>query len=95
MKGIPRYTTTYCQYGFEYMKPTDFFSNVDLMLKPPCHNGDPCHVAAPRGSKTGLQGIKGHSQRSKYPESLCEHIVDVCEHYITGSEINVVEPLLF
>lgn len=79
MKDIPRYTTTMCQYGFTYMKPTDFFSNVDLKLKPPCKNGDPCHERAPRGSRHGLQGVKGKKLRSVYPEALCEHIVDVCE----------------
>ena len=34
MQRANRQTTTYCQYGFPYMKPTDFFSNVDLKLKP-------------------------------------------------------------
>lgn len=79
IQGIPRYTTTYCQYGFSYMKPTDFFSNIDLKLKPPCKNGDSCHMQAKRGSKSGLQGVKGAMLRSMYPEKLIEHIVDICE----------------
>lgn len=82
MQDLNRQTTTYCQYGFKYMKPTDFFSNIDLHLKPPCKNGDPCHERAPRGSRHGLQGIKGADNRAVYPKELCEHIVDVCENYI-------------
>lgn len=75
-------TTTYCQYGFPYRKQTDFLSNINLHLKPPCKNGSPCHVPAPRGSKTGLQGIKNPALRSIYPLELCIHIVNECENYI-------------
>lgn len=82
MRGIPRTTTTYCQYGDTRMKPTDFWSNVDLKLKAPCHNGDPCHERAPRGSKTGTQGLKGSKERSMYPKALCEHLVKRCEDLI-------------
>lgn len=81
MQDLKRQTTTFCQYGFPYMKPTDFFSNIDLNLKPPCKNGSPCHISAPRGSMKGLQGIKGSMLRSIYPPELCEHIVDICEDY--------------
>lgn len=74
------HTVTYCQYGDERMKPTDIWTNhPNPKFKPPCHNGDPCHVAAPRGSATGTQGIKGKVKRSVIPEQLCEHIVDICE----------------
>lgn len=27
MRGLPRYTVTYCQYGKRYMKPTDIWTN--------------------------------------------------------------------
>lgn len=64
------------------MKPTDFFSNVDLHLKPPCKNGDPCHERAPRGSRTGLQRITGAEARSMYPPKLCEHVVGICEDFL-------------
>ena len=80
MKDFIRNTTTYCQYGFPYLIPTDFFSNIELPLKSPCKNGSPCHESAPRGSRTGLQGVKGHIDRSKYPEELCRHIVEICEN---------------
>lgn len=80
MQGLPRYTVTYCQYGDKRMKPTDIWTNhPDPKFKPMCHNGDPCHVAAPRGAKTGTQGLKGAIERSIIPKELCEHIVDICE----------------
>ena len=82
MRGLPRYTITYCQYGDTRMKPTDIFTNHPAPdFKPPCHNGDPCHVAAPRGAKTGTQGLNGHVERSIIPDQLCDHIVEICEKY--------------
>lgn len=82
VQDLIRNETTYCQYGFPYMKPTDFFASFDLHLKPPCKNGDPCHERAPRGSRTGLQGIQGKVLRSVYPDELCNHIVLECEKYL-------------
>lgn len=82
MKGIPRYTITYCRYGDTRMKPTDIWTNhPDPQFKPPCRNGSPCHQAAPRGSKTGTQGLQNAKERSRIPDKLCQHIVDICEQY--------------
>lgn len=84
MKELPRYTITYCQYGDTRMKPTDIWTNhPNPKFKPVCKNGDSCHEAAPRGSQTGTQGIKGARERAIIPEALCEHIVDIC-----GGELN-------
>lgn len=80
MQDLPRYTVTYCQYGDNRMKPTDIWTNhPNPRFKPPCKNGDPCHERAPRGARTGTQGIKGSKDRSRIPEQLCKHIVDICE----------------
>ena len=80
MNGLPRYTITYCQYGDTRMKPTDIWTNhPNPQFKPPCHNGDPCHVKAPRGAKTGTQGLKGSKERSRIPDGFCRHIVEICE----------------
>jgi hypothetical protein len=38
-------------------------------------NKDCHHEAAPRGSRTGTQGLKGNYDRSKIPQQLCEDIV--------------------
>ena len=80
MQGIPKYMITYCKYGFPYQKRTHIFTNhPNPDFIPPCKNGDKCHQAAPRGSRTGLQGIKGKAARSMYPPKLCDHIVKICE----------------
>lgn len=80
MQEIPRYTVTYCQYGDTRMKPTDLWTNhPQPSFKPMCKNGAPCHVSAPRGSRTGTQGLKNAVERSRIPTELCEHIVSICE----------------
>ena len=80
MHGLPRYTVTYCQYGDIRMKPTDIWTNhPDPKFKPMCKNGDPCHEKAPRGSRTGTQGLNGSKERSVIPVELCRHIVKICE----------------
>lgn len=80
MQGLPRYTVTYCQYGDTRMKPTDIWTNhPNPKFKPMCKNGDSCHQSAPRGSKTGTQGLKGSKKRSVIPSELCRHIVEISE----------------
>lgn len=80
MQGLPRYTVTYCQYGDTRMKPTDIWKNHPAPnFRPMCHNGDSCHTAAPRGSKTGTQGLKNSKERAQIPEQLCDHIAKICE----------------
>jgi hypothetical protein len=79
---VPRRTVTYCQYGDTRMKPTDLWGYVPGWIsRPPCKNGDGCHEAAPRGSTTGTQGIKGAKSRSMIPydlgKEICEAITNV------------------
>lgn len=79
MQSLYRYTVTYCQYGDTRMKPTDLWSNRgDLIFKPACKNGMPCHISAPRGSRTGTQGIKTYKDRSRIPEALVLSVADQC-----------------
>jgi hypothetical protein len=79
MADFPRQGVTYCQYGDTRMKPTDIWTNSTKWIpRPMCKNGDPCHVSAPRGSKTGTQGLKGSYERSKIPEDLCYEILKSC-----------------
>jgi hypothetical protein len=69
---------TYCQYGDFRMKPTHIWTNhPNPQFKPRCKNGMPCHESAPRGSKTGTQGLKGALLRSIIPHELCMHIAEV------------------
>jgi hypothetical protein len=85
MKGLNRTTVTYCSYGDTRMKPTDIFSNnIRDIFNPKgwqprnmCFNGNTkCHhEAAPRGSRTGTQGLKNNYERSKVPKELCYEIL--------------------
>ena len=85
IKGLNRTTITYCSYGDKRMKPTDIWSNhiYDIFNtegwqpKPQCYAGNTkCHhEAAPRGSKTGTQGLKNNYERSKIPEQLLIEII--------------------
>lgn len=85
IQDIPRYTVTYCKYGDKRMKPTDIFTNhPNPDFIPPCKNGDKCHESAPRGSRTGTQGLKNNVEKARIPKKLCEHIVDICENNISS-----------
>lgn len=72
-----RHTVTYCQYGDTRMKPTDIWTNnKNWTPRPMCKNGDTCHERAPRGARTGTQGLKGRYKRSIVPEQLCREILE-------------------
>lgn len=73
MQKFTRFTVTYCQYGEKppRMKPTDLWGGFPTAFAPKatCNNGDPCHVAAPRGSRTGTQGMDS-ALSAKIPHDL-------------------------
>jgi len=85
VKGLPKTTVWYCTYGDNRAKPTDIWSNNIRSLlningwqpRPECFNGNKnCHhESAPRGSRTGTQGVKGNYNRSKIPNQLCLEIL--------------------
>ena len=76
MQDFQRKTVTYCSYGDMRMKPTDIWTNFDFATRPMCFNGnrDCHHEPAPRGSKTGTQGLKGDYLRRQIPQALFEDI---------------------
>lgn len=75
MQHLPRQTVTYCQYNDIRMKPTDLWGKVgNWKARQTCKNGDKCHQSAPRGSRSGTQGIKGAKDRSVIPFALSEEI---------------------
>ena len=83
LEPFTRHTVTYCQYGDTRMKPTDIWTNCPYWIpRSPCKNGDSCHVAAPRGSKCGTQGIKGSVDRSRIPKQLGEEIYNAVKDNI-------------
>ena len=85
MLGVLKTTVWYCTYGDIRAKPTDIWSNHIYSLfnengwKPRaiCFNGNTnCqHQPAPRGSRTGTQGMKNNYERSKVPYELCKEIL--------------------
>lgn len=89
VKGLDLVKITYCSYGDNRMKPTDIWSNNHFNIFNPegwqprgcCFAGNyRCHhEAAPRGSKTGTQGVKGNYERSKIPVKLCIDIIQQTE----------------
>jgi hypothetical protein len=77
VNNVPRQTVTYCRYGDKRMKPTDLWGVVpNWRPREMCKNGMPCHEAAPRGAKTGTQGLKGARERSRVPYELGKEILD-------------------
>ena len=79
MERFKRHSVTYCQYGDSRMKPTDIWTNSETWIpRPACKNGDTCHISAPRGSRTGTQGLANAFERSKIPNQLCEEILKSC-----------------
>ncbi len=87
MKPLPKTTVTYCQYGFNYMKPTDIWNNFGFVGKC-CKNGAPCHDRQPRGYHKkklmgvldkGTQGEKSSEFRGVIPEKLCLEIIKIIE----------------
>jgi len=83
LPGVERRTIWQCQYGsiegVKRAKPTDIWTNSnDWIPKPVCKNGskDCDHVRAPRGSKSGTQGLKNNQIRSLIPFELCNEIYE-------------------
>jgi hypothetical protein len=80
VEGLPRTTVSYCTYGDTRMKPTDLWGVVpNWTPRTMCKNGMPCHEAAPRGAKTGTQGLKGARERSRVPYALGEELLKALE----------------
>lgn len=74
-----RHTIWYCQYGDKRAKPTDIWTNLPNWNHKSCKNNNPnCHhERAPRGSKTGTQGLKDSKERSIIPEDLFKELIEV------------------
>jgi len=90
MEKYDKVTVTYCQYGDDRMKPTDIWTNCnDWKPKSPCKNGMTCHISAPRGSRTGTQGLKNAIERARVPSEICLEIIKYCEDkLIKGGDMN-------
>jgi hypothetical protein len=75
MEKFTRRTVSYCQYGDTRMKPTDIWTNASWWgPRPICKPRMLCHESAPRGAKTGTQGIDGAVDRGRIPAALFHEI---------------------
>jgi hypothetical protein len=82
---LPRATITYCKYGYDYMKPTDIWTNN---LKGPLPGGwqprRPCfpgnrncqHEQCGAGERCGVVRMANAYERSKIPPALARDILD-------------------
>lgn len=77
MQDFKRQTVHYCQYGEDRQKPTDIWTcGLNWVGRPVCKRGAPCHEAAPRGSRTGTQGMKSYADKSVVPLELWKEILE-------------------
>lgn len=93
-------TVWYCRYGDKRAKPTDIWTNNLATLdnqdgwhpRSECWNGNKkCqHEPAPRGAKTGTQGLANDYERSRIPEMLCAECLGAALN-VLGRNASVVE----
>jgi hypothetical protein len=85
LEGFERRTVWYCRLGEERAKPTDLWGAFPpgLVLPDACHNGNPDHIAAPRGSYTGTQGMES-AAAAKVPYALSALVCDAMERWEPG-----------
>lgn len=71
MQDLDRVTITYCQYGDTRQKPTDLWGWLpNWNPRPTCKPKSDCHESAPRGSRTGTQGLGNAKDRSRIAPEL-------------------------
>lgn len=75
LAAYERRTVTYCQYGDVRMKPTDIWTNAGWWEpRQHCRPDAGCHERAPRGARTGTQGLCGAVERGRIPAPLFHEI---------------------
>ena len=73
--GLDRVTITYCQYGDTRQKPTDLWGEVpNWQPRAMCSPKSNCHESAPRGSRTGTQGLRNAKDRSRIAPELSQEL---------------------
>lgn len=75
LADLNRVTITYCQYGDTRQKPTDLWGEIpNWNPRPVCPPNSDCHESAPRGSRTGTQGLKNAKERSRIAPELSREL---------------------
>jgi len=89
MEEFPRYDVSYCKYGYDRMKPTTIWTNKLNFNPKKCKKKDNCnHIKAPRGSRTGTQGIPKF-QRYKVPENLIKELFSSCPPNLLSLQLKI------
>lgn len=74
--GTPTAEVTYCQYGTDYMKPTDLWGDHPPMTYRACGYGDPCHDPNREGTNNYAEDP---ADKAVVPYELSESILDAVE----------------
>ena len=90
--GDPQTVVTYCQYGRDYMKPTDLWGDHPTAFEARrCATGDGCHVYNTDGAHGGKGNMDDHegyvndpAERAKVPAELSRAIREACEAALDG-----------
>lgn len=96
------YRTSWCQYRgkdepLQSKKPTDLFGIMPpgFKVRPICKNGSPCHIAAPRQSQTGTQGME-LKLKGMIPRALLLEIdasITSFDSFDEGAVVRLPEPV--
>jgi len=88
--GRPDARVTFCQYGANWMKPTDLWGDHPAGWLPrSCSYGDDCHARNTDQEHGGLgncaaSGTRDSSERAKVPYELSDAIRKACERGLDG-----------
>jgi hypothetical protein len=100
--GEPAARVTYCQYGMDYMKPTDLWGEHPQQWIPrSCSHGDACHQYNTDQANGGNGNVRtmfqqttrgaDAAERAKVPYALSESIREACERALDGEVAEQVE----
>jgi len=76
--GKPFVKTSFAAWGNKNLKPTDLWGNLPSMVFPIATKWE----KAPRGSRTGTQGIKDPAERAKIPYGLSLALCKATEDWL-------------
>lgn len=87
--GHPTARVTYCQYGTEWMKPTDLWGEHPPMTYRACSYGDDCHAYNTDQDHGGsgncdVSGTRDSAERAKVPYDLSESIREATDAALAG-----------
>lgn len=85
--GPPTGHVTYCQYGYEWQKPTDLWGKHAPMEYKTCPPGRGCHQPSEGGWDTGekRKHVRDPAERSLVPRELSNSILESCNSVLDGT----------